>query len=97
MNYLLVNLAAADILYAMFIAPNIFVVQFPFIGHPDGVIGQIVCKVVTGGSVAWVGGFSSILTLLIIAIERYYAVMYPYGNKGTLTNRKLKVSLIHKF
>ncbi|KAL9957376.1 hypothetical protein ACROYT_G039007 [Oculina patagonica] len=91
MNYLLVNLAVADILYAMFMATNVFVVQFSFIHHPDGVIGQVVCKVVVGGSVAWIGGVSSILTLFAIAIERYYAVMYPHGNKGKLTKRKLKV------
>ncbi|KAL9957378.1 hypothetical protein ACROYT_G039009 [Oculina patagonica] len=90
-NYLLINLAAADILYAVFVAPNIFVVQFSFIRHPDGTFGQFMCKVVTGGSVAWVGGFSSILTLLVIAIERYYAVMYPHGNHWKLTKRKLKV------
>ncbi|XP_078345964.1 pyroglutamylated RF-amide peptide receptor-like isoform X2 [Oculina patagonica] len=89
-NYLLVNLAVADILYAVFMAPNIFVVQFSFIHHPDGVIGQVVCKVVVGGSVAWIGGVSSIFTLLVIAIERYYAVMYPHGNKRKLTTRKLK-------
>ncbi|KAL9957377.1 hypothetical protein ACROYT_G039008 [Oculina patagonica] len=90
-NYLLVNLAAADILYAVFMAPNIFVVQFSFIQHPDGVIGQVLCKVVTGGSVAWVGGVTSIFTLLVIAIERYYAVVYPYGHQRKLTTRELKV------
>ncbi|KAL9957221.1 hypothetical protein ACROYT_G038832 [Oculina patagonica] len=33
----------------------------------------------------------SVVTLVAIAIERYYAVMYPLGNKGKLTKRKLKV------
>ena len=97
MNYLLVNLAVADILYAMFIAPNVYFVQFAFIQHPGGTTGIVLCKLLLGGGVAWIGGFSSILTLLVIAIERYYAVMYPHGNKGKLTKRKLKVSLAHQF
>lgn len=43
---------------------------------------------------AWVGGIASVVTLVTIAIERYYAVMYPLGNKSKFTKRKLKVSLI---
>lgn len=89
MNYLLLNLAIADIMCAMFIAPRVYF-QLTF-NHPDGVIGTFLCKFVTDGSVAWIGGASSIVTLTAIAIERYYAVMYPHGNKWKLTEHKLKV------
>ncbi|KAL9958279.1 hypothetical protein ACROYT_G035276 [Oculina patagonica] len=89
MNYLLVNLAIADILYATFITPKI--VMSVNLSHPEGVYGAIICKLLTGGSIAWIGAFSSIPTLAAIAIERYYAVIYPYSNKGKLTTRKLKV------
>ncbi|KAL9957202.1 hypothetical protein ACROYT_G038811 [Oculina patagonica] len=87
-NYLLVNLAVVDILYATFIAVKIFF-KLTFT-HQDGVIGKVLCKFITDGNVAWIGGASSIVTLVAIAIERYYAVMYPHGNKGKLTKRKLK-------
>lgn len=90
MNYLLVNLAVADILFAAFIAPS--VVLRLKLNHPDGVTGTMFCKFLTGGNVAWVGGIASVLTLLAIAIERFYAVMYPLDNKAKLTNHKLKVS-----
>ncbi|XP_020626597.1 pyroglutamylated RFamide peptide receptor-like, partial [Orbicella faveolata] len=59
--------------------------------HPDGVFGVVLCKSVTGGVFAWTGSASAIVTLIAIAIERYYAVMYPHGNKWNLTKRKLKV------
>ena len=88
-NYLLVNLAVADIMFATFMAPRAFVKLI--FTHPDGMTGTFLCKFLTDGNVAWIGGASSTVTLTTIAIERYYAVMYPLGNKGKLTKRKLKV------
>ena len=42
-------------------------------------------------SLTWLGGNASVFTLVAIAIERYYAVIFPHENKGKLTMRKLKV------
>ena len=89
-NYLLVNLAVADILYATFIAPKV-VFKLTNVNHPDGVTGTVLCKLLTDGNVAWTGSASSFVTLVAIAIERYYAVMYPHDNKGKLANFKFKV------
>ena len=91
-NYLLVNLAVSDILYVTFISPNVFIIQFSFTNLPDGVTGTVLCKFFTTGTVAWVGAASSILTLAVVAIERYYAVVYPLGNKEKITMDTLKVS-----
>ncbi len=89
MNYLLVNLAVADILFAAFIAPDIFFALTST--HPEGMVGTVLCKLLTGGNVAYIASASSIVTLVAIAVERYYAVVYPLGDKGELTERKLKV------
>ena len=43
------------------------------------------------GNFAWVGAASSTFTLVAIAIERYFVVVFPHGNKGKRTIRKLKV------
>lgn len=40
----------------------------------------------------WFGATASAFTLVVIAVERYYAVMHPYSIKGKMTNNKLKVS-----
>ena len=40
---------------------------------------------------AWIGAASEVVTLVAIAVERYYAVRYPHGNKGKLTTRKRMV------
>lgn len=88
-NFLLVNLAVADILFATFIAPD--VIFSVFLTHPDGLTGTILCKLLTGGNFAWVGAAASAFTFSAVAIERYYAVMHPLSNKGKLTKRKIKV------
>lgn len=82
------NLAIADILYAAFIAPE--VILRITITHPGGMAGTVLCKLVTAGIFAWIGGISSMVTLVVIAFERYYAVIHPYDNRK-LTKSKLKV------
>lgn len=75
-------------MYATFIAPEVIAT---IIGnHPEGVGGTVLCKSLTAGILAWVGGISSMVTLVVIAFERYFAVMYPHNNRR-LTKRKLKV------
>ena len=93
-NYLLVNLAIADALYATFVTPQTFLKITPT--HPGGITGTFLCKLVTGGSLAWIAGTSSVITLVAIAAERYYAVIYPVGNVDKITKGKLKVSHLQK-
>ena len=83
------NLAVADAMYATFITPNTFLKVSPT--HPGGAIGTVLCKLVTNGYLAWTAGTSSVVTLVAIAAERYFVVIYPAGNVGKLTKRKLKV------
>ena len=47
----------------------------------------------TGGTIAYIGAVASVVTLVAIATERYYAVVHPYENIGKLTGRKMKVRL----
>ena len=89
-NYLLVNLAIADIMFATFIAPQYILSQT--FTHPGGFTGKVLCKLLTGRNFAWVGAASSVFTLVNISMERYYAVMYPLSNKGNLSECKLMVS-----
>ena len=83
------NLAVADMLYATLITPDSLLRHTSI--HPNGMGGTVLCKLMTGGSLAWVAGTSSVVSLIAIAAERYYAVVYPAGNIGKLTKRKLKV------
>ena len=86
-------------MYATFITPEVVLATTG--NHPGGVGGTVLCKLMTAGIFAWIGGFSSMVTLVVIAFERYYAVICPYENKR-LTKKKLKVrqclmlALVHK-
>jgi len=91
-NYLLVNLAVADILFAVFYIPKIILGQ-TFIEQPEGVAGGLLCTLLTNGTLAWVGASSTVLTLVAIATGRYYVVVYPYRNTGKITMCKLRFVL----
>ena len=73
-----------------------FFFQFSFT-HPDGGTGTVLCKLLTAGITSGVGATSSVITLAAIAVERYYAVMFPLGNRGELTKRKLKVGRLQSY
>ena len=49
------------------------------------------CAFVTGGGLAWTGADASLFTVLVVAFERYFAVVHPYGNRRKLTFHKVKV------
>ena len=89
-NYLLVNLAVSDILFATFITPKVIVSLN--LRQPNGVAGLVLCKLLTGGNLAWIPGITSVFTLVAISFERYYTVVYPLDPNRKLTQHKLKVS-----
>lgn len=86
-NNLLVNLAAADIIVGIFFGIQYLIT--PLVNHPESLTGDILCKLVTGGVLGWVGAVSSVFSLVAIAIERYYAVMFPFSRKRKLTRKKV--------
>nr|UQI50245.1 orexin receptor [Haliclona caerulea] len=90
MNYLVVNLAVADIMIAVFITPQ-YVLRHLF-KHPVGTAGDVLCKLVTGGNFIWIGGAASAFTLAGIAIERYLAVSNP--ERSQVSARRIKGIII---
>ena len=92
MNYLLLNLAVADIIYSTFLMPT-SILSYIFT-HPEGMAGKVLCTLLTDGNFAWVGAETSTFTLVAISIERYFVVIFPHENKRKLTIRKLKVFIL---
>ncbi|XP_068755127.1 bombesin receptor subtype-3-like isoform X1 [Montipora capricornis] len=86
-NYLLLNLAVADIVYPTFLFTS-FVYRH-FLNNPDAMPGNAICLSLR--TLAWIGAGCSVFTLIAIARERYWAVVHPLSIQRKLTWRQLKV------
>lgn len=91
-NYLLVNLAVSDIMVALAITP-VYVIKWAF-HHPSRTAGDYMCRFITGGNFIWVGGAVSAFSLVVVAVERYFAVVHPLDDRWRLTNRRLTAVII---
>ena len=92
MNYLLLNLAVADIITVVFTSPQyIFIHAFT---HPTGDAGDFLCKFITGGNISWIGGVASMFSLTAISFERYQAVTNPYNQMSKFSVSKVKVTAV---
>ena len=83
-NYLLLNLAVADIVY-----PTSLFAYFTYhhsLNNPDGMPENAICLSLK--KLAWIGEGCSILTLIAIARERYWAVVHPLSIQRKLTWRR---------
>lgn len=92
LNYLLVNLAVSDMMVAVFIIPK-YIVNWAF-QHPSGVTGDYMCMFITGGNFVWVGMAASTFSLVVVAFERYAAVVHPLNNSWRLGNRRLVIVIM---
>lgn len=93
MNYVLVNLAIADMLVAIFMGVKFVIV--PTLVHPEGKTGRYLCKFVTGGTTAWTAAIASIYSLVAIAVEAYHAAYHPFKRRpGRAKNLHRTVILI---
>ena len=68
MNRLMLNLALADMVVALFVAIQ-FVIG-PKYQHPSGTTGSFLCKFITGGFMTWTAAMVSICYLVVISVER---------------------------
>lgn len=68
MNKLVLNLATADMVVAIFVAIQ-FVIG-PMHKHPSGITGALLCKFLTGGTMAWTAALVSACNLVAISVER---------------------------
>lgn len=73
MNCLLANLALADFFVGLFLMPRTLLNDL--YTHPGGWLGDLLCKMLTHACFTYLAAVASMLTLMFIAWERYYAVM----------------------
>ena len=86
-NWLLFHLAVADLLVAVFFIPPC--VLSHFIEQPGGVIGDVLCKFITGGILGWAAASASSFLLVVVAFERCYATLHPFRSLSCSRSRWL--------
>lgn len=89
-DIIVLNMSVADIMVGVFFFPR-HVLRHAFT-HPDGVTGDWLCKLVTGGNLSWVGSTASSFSIIVLAFERYFAVIHPFKQRFTV--KKVNVTVI---
>ena len=87
-NCLLVNLAVSDVITLLWCPRTYSFAFYPI--HPTGTLGDYICKIFTGNAIVSVAIASSVLTLTILATERYHALMKPMESELRLTLERVK-------
>ena len=72
-NFLLVNLAAADIVILLWNPRSFGFLIYPV--HPKGTVGDLLCELYTGNAIISIALAAAILTLMLLAVERYNALV----------------------
>ena len=81
-NFLLMNLAVADLLSLLF-CPGFYDFALRNV-KLQKTIGDFVCKVFAGNAVLSVTVLESIFTLVVVAVERYLALVKPFQTNARL-------------
>lgn len=79
-NYLLLNLAVADLL-TLLLCPAIYDFALNH-SRMNSTLGDIVCKLFAGNAVVCITFDASVLTLCVIAVERYVAIVKPFQSSS---------------
>ncbi|XP_078362156.1 neuropeptide FF receptor 2-like isoform X1 [Oculina patagonica] len=91
-NFMIVNMAVSDLLFAIFTTPpsirTVYVGEDLLVG---GITAELICKLVT--FIQQVSIDVSILSLTAIAFDRFFAIMLPFRKVITCRTTKLLIAL----
>ncbi|XP_078374215.1 galanin receptor type 1-like isoform X2 [Oculina patagonica] len=88
-NYLLVNVAVADITTLLFTAILFLIMKSGSAGSPSRTLASFLCKFITTNTIAIVTLLVTALTLTLLAFERYHALVKPMIMSLRLTTDKI--------
>lgn len=83
-NYLFANMAAANILVAVFIMPSAVRYLFAADTWFGGVVGQISCRFVNFAYAISIA--ASVLSLTAISLDQFYAILFPMKRIAVIRN-----------
>ena len=86
-NYLLMNLAVADLL-SLLLCPGLYDFALTSV-RLQGISGDLICKLFAGNAVVPITINVAVLTVCTIAIERYLALVKPFRSNLRITKDKV--------
>ncbi|XP_031560590.1 somatostatin receptor type 5-like [Actinia tenebrosa] len=89
-NYLLVNLAVSDIINLTFLP---FIAIQHYVWFEEGILADFMCKFFSY-HIPLTASFASIITLLVLSIERYHAVVKPMKSGFRLRQETVHYAII---
>ena len=84
-SLLLANVAAADVI-SLLLCPIPYAVSLTNL-HPTGLLGDYICKIFTGYTTTCVTVSVTYITLVVLAVERYHAIVKPLSGRFRLTRK----------
>ncbi|XP_041484379.1 galanin receptor 2a-like [Lytechinus variegatus] len=88
-NRLVIGLATADLLTAVFLIPVPELVNVP-----HNAAGEFYCRILESRFLAWICFIASVYTLTTISVERFLAVVYPYYYRIWIKKHHVKYSFL---
>lgn len=88
-NRLVIGLATADLLTAVFLVP-----VPEYVNVPRNAAGEFYCRVLESKVLAWICFIASVYTLTTISVERFFAVVYPYYYRIWVKKHHVKYSFL---
>ena len=87
-NYFIVNMSASDILFAIFVIPRLILqLYMPGRWLIGGMVGSMLCKI--DHFIQDVSTAVSILSLVAIAVDRFYGVVFPM-KAGLMSGKRVR-------
>ncbi|XP_022094013.1 muscarinic acetylcholine receptor M2-like [Acanthaster planci] len=89
-NYLILNLAVADMTASLCLIFNVFLVETSIVEPPSGVaVGEIYCRLYGNLHLFWVCVTASVFNLIVVTLERFYAIVYPLHYTRYFTTKRV--------
>lgn len=77
-NFLIANISTADFITMLSCLPFVIL---KFYSHPDGMVGKMVCILITKNNISCITLSVSIISLCVLAVERYHALIKPMQHR----------------
>lgn len=95
-NYLIVNLAIADLLVCVLSTLKPIVDQLEV--WPSTTIGRILfCVLLNNNACIWLSSLISACALVLLSFERFIGVVYPLQYHNLVTSRRLKIAILFQW